>query len=118
MSEFRFQNLEIWKRAGDLALQLFKVADDFDARRLHRFAEQLRAAALSVPNNIAEGSGSYSDDEFRHYLNIARRSVFECASMLLVFSKDGRLPEQMKDSLISELEQLSKMINGFRKSLE
>jgi four helix bundle protein len=53
MEEFRFQNLDIWKRSSNLALQLFTVCDHLEHERLHRFAEQLRAASLSIPNNIA-----------------------------------------------------------------
>lgn len=118
MSEFRFQDFEIWKRAGDIAWRLFRVADNLDTKHLYRFAEQLRAATLSMPNNIAEGSGSYSNQEFRHFLNIARRSVFECASMLLLFAADGFVDAPAKQEILTELEQLSKMISGFRNSLQ
>jgi len=118
MSEFRFQDFEIWKKAGEIALKLFDVADQFEARGRRRFAEQLRAASLSMPNNIAEGAGSYSKDEFKHFLNVARRSVFECASMLLVFAQNGLVAEGMKAQLLGELEELSKKISSFRKSLD
>jgi len=80
-ASFRFQDLEIWKLARDLANQLFDLADEVEGRRYRRFAEQIRAAALSMPNNIAEGSRSFSDQEFPHFLNIARRSTFENASL-------------------------------------
>jgi len=55
---FRFQNLDIWKKAVEIAMELFDIADQLDKMGLHRFAEQLRAAGLSMSNNIAEGSGS------------------------------------------------------------
>jgi four helix bundle protein len=58
--QFRFQELEIWKRAAEFSSDLFRLADQLEKRRLFRFAEQLRAAALSITNNIAEGSGSVS----------------------------------------------------------
>ncbi len=51
---FRFQNLEIWKKAVEIGMQLFDIADDLEKRRLYRFAEQLRGAGLSMSNNIAE----------------------------------------------------------------
>jgi four helix bundle protein len=73
---FRFQKLEIWKNAVEIGIELFDIADDLDKRHLHRFAEQLRAAGLSMSNNIAEGSGSISKKEFRQFLNVARRSTF------------------------------------------
>jgi four helix bundle protein len=60
MVKFRFQDLKIWQLAIEIADELFDIADELDKRRLFRFAEQLRAAGLSMSNNIAEGSGSCS----------------------------------------------------------
>src|SRR5438093_9675296 len=81
---FRFEDLEIWQIAKGLALKFHKLADELERRRLYRYAEQLRAAGLSLTNNIAEGSGSTHPQEFKQFLNIARRSLFEDASMLMV----------------------------------
>jgi len=61
---FRFQTLDIWQRSIEVAEDLFDFADELDRRKLFRFAEQLRDAALSMSNNIAEGSGSNSIKEF------------------------------------------------------
>ena len=84
---FRFRKLLIWQRAADLAIKLDEVACQLDERKKYRFAEQLRAAGLSISNNIAEGSGSNSTPDFRKFLFIARKSAFECASMLLIFQR-------------------------------
>ena len=54
---FRFESLEIWRKAIAVAERLLDIADELEARKRFRFAEQLRAAALSMPNNIAEPSG-------------------------------------------------------------
>lgn len=116
-SLFRFEDLEIWKRAADLALRLFDLADDLEARRLYRFAEQLRGAGLSTPNNIAEGSGSTSDKDFAHFLNIARRSTFESANMIMIFHRKDLLDQEAKDGLLEELAQLCRMITAFSRSL-
>jgi four helix bundle protein len=82
MSEalFRFLNMQIWQRAAGITSPLFKLAEQLDERRYDRFAEQLRAATLSITNNIAEGSGSNSDDDLAHFLNMAWRSLFETAN--------------------------------------
>ncbi|MBU6400802.1 MAG: four helix bundle protein, partial [Verrucomicrobia bacterium] len=53
---WRFEDLEIWRLAQALAVKLHTVAEKLDQRRCYRYAEQLRAAGLSVTNNIAEGS--------------------------------------------------------------
>lgn len=115
---FRFESLEIWQRAATLSIPLFQIADELDEHRKYRFAEQLRAAALSITNNIAEGSGSVSTPDFRNFLNIARRSVFECANMLTLFAKIGLVSAEKARPLLSELDQLSRMITAFRNSLK
>ncbi len=117
-SGFRFQKLIIWQRAAELAIRLDEVAALLEERRKYRFAEQLRAAGLSISNNIAEGSGSNSTPDFRKFLFIARKSVFECASMLLIFQRRDYLPELLAAELVSELESLSKMIMSFSRTLK
>ena len=82
---FRFEDLEIWQLSRQLAIKFHRLAERLDRRRLYRYAEQLRAAGLSLTNNIAEGSGSIHVQEFKQFLNISRRSLFEDASMLMVF---------------------------------
>ena len=115
--QFRFQDLEIWQRAADTSLTLFALADRLDAQKLYRFAEQLRAAALSVTNNIAEGSGSVSDPDFRNFLNMARRSVFEVANMLILLTRQGHFSDRETAPLLNELEEQSRMILAFMRHL-
>jgi four helix bundle protein len=114
---FRFQNLDIWKKAVEIGMELFDIADELDRRHLHRFAEQLRAAGLSMSNNIAEGSGSYSKKEFNQYLNIARRSTFENANMIIMYQMRQLISGEQKEHLLEELDQLCRMISGFVRSL-
>jgi len=66
---WRFEDLQIWNNACDLAVDFHRIVDGLDRRRLYRYAEQLRAAGLSLPNNIAEGSGSTHKQEFVQFLN-------------------------------------------------
>jgi four helix bundle protein len=117
MAQFRFEELGIWQRACDVGEALCDVADELESKRLYRFAEQLRGAALSISNNIAEGSGSTSKPEFKSFLNYARRSVFECASMVAFFARKGYVTEELKTKQLDELEELSRMVLSFSRSL-
>ena len=114
---WRFEDLQIWNSACDLAVDFHSIADGLDRRRLYRYAEQLRAAGLSLPNNIAEGSGSTHKQEFIQFLNIARRSLFEDASMLLVFERLELLKESETDQLLWDCDTLSRGITNFSRSL-
>jgi four helix bundle protein len=114
---FRFEDLAVWQRSADLAIGLCTVADELEMQRRYRFAEQLRSAALSISNNIAEGSGSNSKKEFRNFLNFARRSAFECANMLLIFKRQRMAGESEVHALLDELNQVCRMITGLSRSL-
>jgi four helix bundle protein len=115
--KFRFMDLEIWRDSVEVAATLFEVADRLEARRLYRFAEQLRGSGLSMSNNIAEGSGSTSKREFSNFLNIARRSTFENANVILVLEKRGLLTEDESTELLDILDHLCRKITNFQRSL-
>ena len=97
--------------------QLDVIADELEKQGKRRYAEQLRGAALSVSNNIAEGSGSQSDKDFRNFLNIARRSVFENANMVLLLRRKGILAAEAAAELLDGLRVLAAQIAAFAKSL-
>ncbi len=117
MVQFRFMNLEIWKDAISLNDQFFDLADKIENAKQFRFAEQLRAASLSVSNNIAEGSGSFSTKDFANFLNIARRSVFETANICFVASRRNFIDENQLNQLLTNLDILSRKITNFRKTI-
>jgi four helix bundle protein len=112
-----FEDLEIWNKAVNLAVKFHRIADRLDKRRLHRYAEQLRAAGLSISNNIAEGSGSTHKQEFIQFLNIMRRSLFEDASMLLLFERLGLLENTGVDELLWDCDEESRKITNFSRTL-
>jgi four helix bundle protein len=115
--QFRFQELEIWKRAAAFSPDLFELADRLENRHLFRFAEQLRGATLSITNNIAEGSGSISKIDFANFLNTARRSTFEVANILFLLSSHGYIDQTELRNMIRGLEEESRMIFGFMRKL-
>jgi four helix bundle protein len=116
-TQFRFQELEIWKRAADFSFSFFQLADQLHKQRFFRFAEQLRAAVLSITNNIAEGSGSVSRIDFANFLNVARRSTFEVANILFLLNRSRYVSETDFNKMIGELEEESRMIFAFMRTL-
>lgn len=117
MAQFRFQNLDIWKEAIEMTDDLLDVADQVDRARKYRFAEQLRGAVMSVSNNIAEGSGSFSNKDFANFLNIARRSIFEVVNILTVLERRRLINIEFYELNEEKLDILSRKITNFRKSL-
>ena len=98
MAKFRFQDLQIWNEAIDVGNRLFDIADLLEQKKLYRFVEQLRGAGMSMSNNIAEGSGSNSKKDFIQFLNIARRSTFENANILIVLCRRNLIDERRQST--------------------
>ena len=103
--------------AIEIADELFDIADELERKRLYRFAEQLRAAGMSMSNNISEGSGSSSKKEFNQFLNIARRSTFENANILILLNRRKIITDSRLESLHDKLDHLCRKITNFQKSL-
>ena len=115
---WRFEDLDIWQLAAELAVKFHRLAAKLDEARFYRYADQLRGAGLSLSNNIAEGSGSHHTKEFVQFLNIARRSLFEDASMLLVFEKLSLVDSSNVNELLQDCDSLSRKITSFIRSLD
>jgi four helix bundle protein len=118
MAKFRFQDLKIWQLAIEIADELFDLAESLEQKRLYRFAEQLRGSGMSMSNNIAEGSGSSSKKEFKQFLNMARRSTFENANILILLKKRKLVSAQTLDTFLDQLDHLCRQITNFQKSLK
>lgn len=118
MVKFRFQDLKIWQLAIQIANELFDIADELEKKRLYRFVDQLRGAGMSMSNNIAEGSGSSSKKEFIQFLNIARRSTFENANILILLRMRDLISEKSLQNLLDDLDRLCRQITNFQNSLK
>jgi four helix bundle protein len=73
---------------------------------------------MSMSNNIAEGSGSSSKKEFRQFLNIARRSTFENANVLILLQKRDLVTKESMDRLLNKLDSLCRQITSFQSTLK
>lgn len=79
---FRFEQLDIRNDALRCARNVYAVVRQFPKEEIFALADQLRRAVISISANIAEGSGSASNRDFKNYLSIAIKSVFEVVSLL------------------------------------
>jgi four helix bundle protein len=117
MAKFRFQDLEIWQLSIEIADELFDIADMLEKKKLYRFADQLRGAGMSPPNNIAEGSGSGSAKDFANFLNIAKRSTFENANIAILLRRRNLISSEAENRILENLDKLSRKIMNFKKTL-
>ncbi|MFA5039480.1 MAG: four helix bundle protein [Candidatus Omnitrophota bacterium] len=113
---FRFENLDIWKMAIAYASKIYDIVDRFPQKVQFSLAAQLRDSSLSISNNIAEGSGSCSKQEFKNFLNYAIRSLYETVSGIILAKEKRYLDPAGFLELYEEGELLAKKIRAFRAS--
>jgi len=115
---FSFEDLKVYQRALDYALLVIEVIDTIETPRKHfRLIEQLEASSTSIALNIAEGKGRFSKKEFKHFLYIARGSLYETVTMLKIFMEKGWLGKEKYGKLYREAEEISRMLSGLINSL-
>ena len=109
---FKFERFDAWKRAVEFADAMFEVADRLPKRCQFSLAEQLRRAALSIPTNLAEGSGWDSPKETRYLYGVAKGSLYEVVSLLAMIGKRGHLGRKMYRAYYREADELAAIISG------
>lgn len=103
-----FEDLDVWKRASDMAVdvyQQFKECRDYGLR------DQMTRAAVSIPSNIAEGAERDSDLEYARFVHIAKGSAAELRTQLMIASRVGVMTPEVANELIEETKIISAMLH-------
>ena len=115
---FRFEKLEVWRKAVDFADRVYAVTRAFPSDERFGLTSQMRRASVSISSNIAEGSGRSSDKDFTHFLQIAYGSLMEVLSQTQIARRQSLLDAENRDQLYKLGEELARMLSGLRKSLQ
>jgi len=116
---FSFQELKVWQKSVQFAEKVIRIIDDLNTPRKHyRLIEQLESACTSVALNIAEGKGRQTTKEFIQFLYIARGSLFEVVTLLIILHELGWLKQESLYDLQKLAEEITKMLNSFIKSMK
>lgn len=109
-----FRELTIWKEGLEIAQRTYRFTAKLPDNEKFGLVSQMNRCSISIPSNIAEGSGRTSDKEFIHFLNISLSSTYELETQLLLC---GDLFSVDTNEIISKLQNLQKMIGGFKRTL-
>jgi four helix bundle protein len=114
----RFKDLEIWKRSRLFCSEIYNVTSNFPESEKFGLTNQLRRATVSIPSNIAEGSSRKSNKDFSRFLEITLGSAYEIETQLLIASDLEFISVKELNDLLSELEEIIKMISKFKSTLK
>ena len=110
--KFFFEKLTIYQRSLAFSVKICQLASNFPVK-YQRVQNQIIGAAISVPLNIAEGSGRRFIKEKINFFNISRASLFECVPLLEICKSLELINEDNFIKLTEEAVEISKMINSF-----
>jgi four helix bundle protein len=116
---FSFEDLEVWQEAVDFADECLDIVEKIETDRKHyRLIDQLESAATSPALNIAEGKGRFSKKEFMRFLYIARGSLFETVTLLIIFRRRDWFKQEDFATLKRKAAQLGRRINALITSMK
>ena len=110
-----FEDLEVWKRASDLAVRIYKILKDC---KDYGLKDQMTRAAVSIASNIAEGAERDSSAEFIRFLHIAKGSAAELRTQVYIACRIEFFSQELGDELITELTTTSKQLHSLIKHLK
>ena len=110
-----FRELIAWQKAMDLVTHIYTVTQSFPSAERYGLTSQMRRCSVSIPSNIAEGQARNSTGEFKQFIGIARGSIAELTTQILIAERLGFLPDGKKT--IEMVEEVARILTGLSQSL-
>lgn len=104
------KDLLVWQRSMDLVETVYRLTASLPPAEQWGLISQMRRAVVSVPSNIAEGYGRQATGEYRHHILIARGSLLELETQLLLARRLKYLQATDSDPILKEIDEISRML--------
>lgn len=114
----QFEKLKIWQKSMDIATSIYTIASKLPPDEKFNLIHQIKKCAVSIPSNIAEGSGRNSKNEFVHFLGIANGSAFELITQLMLLKKLQLIEEDKVTIIINDLMEICNMNYALQRSIK
>jgi four helix bundle protein len=112
MSTSNYRDLLVWQKSRALVVDIYRITSTFPRQEMFGLTAQMRSAALSIPCNIAESQGRHSRRDMLNFLPIARGSVLELDTQVMVASDLEFLAADAAAMLTMHVIEIGKMLNG------
>lgn len=115
--QYAFEKLNAWKESRILVKNVYQLLDNFPKFENYALCDQIRRSIVSVPSNLAEGSGRISIKEQLHFYEISYGSLMESYCQLILASELKYIGTTDLDQLRPQIDTVARMLNGLRSSL-
>ena len=113
--QHNFRELKIWKDSIEIVKSIYLLTSELPDDEKFGLKSQLQRCAVSVPSNIAEGSGRSTNKDFRNFLNMSLSSSYELETQLIIVNELFHLAIS---EIIEKLHEVQRMIIGFKKTID
>jgi four helix bundle protein len=113
-----FEDLKVWQKARALNVKVYQLTLNETFSKDFGLKNQIRNASVSISSNIAEGFERNGNKEFSQFLSIAKGSAGEVRSQLYLAKDLEYIPEENLQTLVDDLKEISKMLNGLIRYLK
>jgi four helix bundle protein len=113
-----FKKLDIWTKSMDLASEIYLLTNSFPSIERFGLISQMQRSAVSIPSNIAEGSAKSSNKDFSRFLEMSIGSLFELETQLILATRLNYIESEVSISTLNKINELQKMIIGFKNKLD
>ena len=113
-----YKDLKIWQKGIELVEVIYKISVSFPQNEQYGLTSQIRRSSVSVPSNIAEGWGRSYNNNFLQFIKIARGSLYELETQLIIAYKIQLITKEGFEIIQNLILIESKMINSFITSLK
>jgi len=112
-----FKELDVWRRGVVLCVRIYALTEAFPKSQQFGLMSQAQRSAVSIPSNIAEGSGRSSNREFARFLNIAYGSACELETQMILAQELGYVSESDLHRASNDIDEVRRMLFSLRRSL-
>lgn len=112
-----YKKLQVWMDAIDIAVDVYSVTSKFPKEEIYGITSQLRRSAVSVPSNIAEGSGRNTTGEFNQFLGIAVGSSYELETQLIISERLNYCKSEEVNPILEKINMNQKMMYKLKESI-
>ena len=111
------KKLKIWNDSIDLCVDVYQALANMPNDERYGLSSQIKRSAVSIPSNIAEGAGRYTNPQFSHFLNIAYGSSYELQTQLIISERLNFISSEVNESLLNKLNEVQKMVYVFKENI-
>ncbi|MBK7227881.1 MAG: four helix bundle protein [Ignavibacteriales bacterium] len=113
-----YKELKVWQKGRELVKFIYELTSIFPKDETYSLTSQIRRAVISIPSNIAEGSGHFSEKQFNRFLEIAYASSCELDTQIILSYDLNFITEEKLKMSTNKIDEIQKMIAGLIKSLQ